>query len=306
MLFFLRLFFIVLCGFFFSFSFVDDVICAEVNRTDSLTVVMTEDVQLMLGDSFFRDGEYYRAVTEYQKFTYLFPTSEQSAYALTQIGLAYYHGKEFRRAIDYFARARSFFKQDTFSKAAFYEGVCYEKLGLFKEAQDAFEKSFYFDQESVYAMQATVGQLMLDVEHGHIDVARHRLSDLELRCLDSTALNFSEFDSVDNCLERFAEQPTKSPLLAGTLSAIIPGSGYCYAGRKKDGLVAFVVNGLFIAGTVVAINDENYPAAALIGGAGVPFYLGNIYGSANAAQKWNLSLRKGLQKELSLMMQYHY
>jgi hypothetical protein len=100
--------------------------------------------------------------------------------------------------------------------------------------------------------------------------------------------------------------PRKSPVAAGALSAIVPGSGYAYAGRYRDGLVAFLVNGLFIAGTAVAIEHDNTPAAVLIGGVGLPFYLGNIYGSANAAHKWNLSIARDLREELAVRLDFHY
>jgi hypothetical protein len=75
------------------------------------------------------------------------------------------------------------------------------------------------------------------------------------------------------------------------MSAILPGSGYIYAEHYGDGITAFLINGLFIAGTVTAIHQENYAVAGIVGGVGVPFYPGNIYGSANAAKKWNLGVR---------------
>jgi TM2 domain-containing membrane protein YozV len=92
-------------------------------------------------------------------------------------------------------------------------------------------------------------------------------------------------------LDRYQELPEKSPELAGFLSAILPGAGYFYAEHYGDGITAFLINGLFIAGTVAAINQENYAVAGIVGGIGVPFYLGNIYGSANAAKKWNHGVR---------------
>ena len=70
--------------------------------------------------------------------------------------------------------------------------------------------------------------------------------------------------------------------------------------------MAFVVNGLFIAGTIAAIEDDNYALAAIVGGVGLPFYVGNIYGAANAARKWNLSLSKTLRDDLALSLNYPY
>lgn len=82
------------------------------------------------------------------------------------------------------------------------------------------------------------------------------------------------------------------------MSAILPGSGYIYAERYGDGITAFLINGLFIAGTIAAIHQENYAVAGIVGGVGVPFYLGNIYGSANAAKKWNLGARSEITRKI--------
>jgi hypothetical protein len=79
-----------------------------------------------------------------------------------------------------------------------------------------------------------------------------------------------------------------------------------YAGRYGDGVVALIVNGLFIAGTVAAIHQENYAVAAIVGGIGLPFYIGNIYGSANAATKWNIGVRKELREKIAVSLDYRF
>ena len=103
-------------------------------------------------------------------------------------------------------------------------------------------------------------------------------------------------------LDRYKELPEKSPVLAGVLSAILPGSGYFYAGRYGDGITAFLINGLFIAGTITGIHGENYAVAGIVGGIGVPFYLGNILGSANAAKKWNIGIQNEFSQRIFLLL----
>jgi len=56
----------------------------------------------------------------------------------------------------------------------------------------------------------------------------------------------------------------------------------------------------------VAIDQENYATAAVVGGIGLPFYLGNIYGAANAAGKWNLALHRDLRDRLAVTLDYRY
>ena len=40
----------------------------------------------------------------------------------------------------------------------------------------------------------------------------------------------------------------------------------------------------------------------LAGGFGLPFYIGNIYGSANAARKWNLSVQKESSEQIYMTL----
>ena len=70
--------------------------------------------------------------------------------------------------------------------------------------------------------------------------------------------------------------------------------------------MAFLVNGLFITGTIVALDAENYALAAIAGGVGLPFYIGNIYGAANTARKWNLSLKKNMHDNMSISLHFDY
>ena len=91
-------------------------------------------------------------------------------------------------------------------------------------------------------------------------------------------------------------------MVAGFLSALVPGAGHIYAGHYGDGVTSFFLNGLFIAGTVVAVRQENYAVAGAVGAIGLPFYIGNIYGAANAANKWNISVRKDLRNTIAITL----
>lgn len=268
------------------------------------SIVITDEVQLGLGDAFMADGEYYRAVTEYLRFLYLFPEAEQSPYALLQIGMAYYHGGEYQRAIDYFARVRATYSSRHFTQAALYEGVCYNRLKMPVQARDAFDRALAFDATDHYAPDALIGRALTRISQGDLDGGETDLGLLPQRYpADPRAENVP---AAVGQLAEYRAKPVKSSLLAGSMSAILPGSGQIYAGHTKDGLMALLVNGLFITGTVVALDQENYATAAIAGGLGLPFYLGNIYGAANAARQWNLSLRRDLHDSLAISLDYRY
>ena len=268
------------------------------------TVIITDKVQLSLGDAFMADSEYYRASTEYMKFLYLFPDSEQKPYVLLQIGIANYQGGEYHQAIKYFARVRSTYSAEHFQTAAFYEGVCYEKIQQPDKARDAFDRAIFFDPSTDSAETALIGKFLSRIEQGEIDKGR-KVLEQNLSLFSGTA-EAERATRAMTLIDEYEAHPRKSPTLAGTMSAILPGSGSMYAGRYKDGLMSLLVNGLFIAGTVAAVDDENYAVAAIVGGVGLPFYLGNIYAAANAANKWNLSIRKDLHNNMAITLDYRY
>lgn len=273
-------------------------------RGEPRTLVITDELQLGLAAAFMAEGEYYRAVTEYKKFLYFFPDSDKADFARLQIGLALYHGGECARAIESFAQVRQNYPSEYFATAAFYEGVCRQRLKTPRTAADDFERVVAVDPAAPEAAEALAGLSLAALDREDWDGSRQALQRLVTGYPDlPKGVAAKEALPLVDAAE---SSPRKSPVAAGAMSAFLPGSGYAYAGRPRDGLMAFLVNGLFIAGTVVAVEDENYPAAVLLGGVGLPFYLGNIYGSADAARKWNLGIAQDLRRELALRLEYHF
>ena len=273
-------------------------------RGEPRTIVITDEVQLGLGDAFMADGEYYRAVTEYLRYLYLFPAAERVPYALLQIGMAHFRGGEYQRAIDYFTRVRASFAPDYFAAAAYHEGLCHERLNQPDQAQDAFERAIAFAPAAAPAREALLGKALGRVRQGDLAGGRAELE--RFQALAPEEPRAGSAARAVAMIDAQAAAPRKSPLLAGALSAVVPGSGQAYAGHYRDGLVSLLINGLFIAGTAVAIDQENYATAAVVGGIGLPFYLGNIYGAANAAGKWNVALHRDLRDRLAVTLDYRY
>jgi putative component of membrane protein insertase Oxa1/YidC/SpoIIIJ protein YidD len=81
--------------------------------------------------------------------------------------------------------------------------------------------------------------------------------------------------------------PRKSPWIAGALSAVIPGSGYAYAGKWGTGLAGLVLNGLFLWTAAEGYAKGHYGMATTATFLGAGWYLGGIRGSARAARLYN-------------------
>jgi hypothetical protein len=94
-------------------------------------------------------------------------------------------------------------------------------------------------------------------------------------------------DTIPCYLKENFKKNIKSPLLAGIMSTIIPGSGYVYSGRYKEGISAFLINGLLGIGIYSLFNSGNIGSGVLTSMVCLPFYLGNIIGASNAAATEN-------------------
>jgi putative membrane protein insertion efficiency factor len=89
--------------------------------------------------------------------------------------------------------------------------------------------------------------------------------------------------------ERAARGRRRSSLLAGILSAILPGSGKIYAGRTADGVFSLVSIAFFGWQSAHAFDEHGASSAKgwTLAGVTAWFYGGNIYGSTVAARLQN-------------------
>ncbi len=275
--------------------------CISSSHAEEQAVYISQDVQLRLGDAFLAEGEFYRAITEYKKFRILFPDSERGDIALFRTGIAYYLGEEYEAAARTFGSLAEFYPLSRYlSHALYYEGLSRWKRKDHAGAAGLFTKLVQEGPDSSFAPRALVARSLLELDRGDAALAA---GDLELFL--ATFPEHPEKPHVQEALalvRDYEHLPQKSEILAAVLSAILPGSGYVYAGRYGDGLSAFLLNALFIAGSVTAVNSELYPAAALTGGIGLPFYMGNIYGSANAVKKHNSGIKRELRGKISAVL----
>jgi putative membrane protein insertion efficiency factor len=83
----------------------------------------------------------------------------------------------------------------------------------------------------------------------------------------------------------------RSRRLATALSIGIPGAGQVYAGRASEGLRHFIWNGALLYSIVRLVRTEHYPAAILLAGFETPFYMGNVIGAGNAATSFDRARR---------------
>lgn len=124
--------------------------------------------------------------------------------------------------------------------------------------------------------------------------ARERLASVPSGApLSAAALDFSAELAEDPQL------PTRSPALAGAMSAALPGLGQLYAGEARDGASALLTNGLLIGGTAALAARKNWTGTAVVGTLALGFYAGNIFSAVNSAHRRNHRLQEAWLDELA-------
>ena len=102
-----------------------------------------------------------------------------------------------------------------------------------------------------------------------------------------------------NGLEEFREEwkssewsEDKSPLLAGTLSALLPGTGSFYAERPREGAYALILTALLYLSGAETARDGQTELSVFLYGMGLVFHAGSVYASVNSVHRRNDGLRE--------------
>jgi hypothetical protein len=211
-------------------------------------------------ESLLSEGDTFSAATEYKRLLYHFG-EDKKLKKRALLGLGY----------SYISAAR-------FSDAA---GV-YETL--FFEYSSPETRSLY--GTTLYRANR-YGEASGILLPGGESKNRNDTSIATLAWLKEGARGFKAPELNEKIIDDYFAIEKKSAGLAGTLSALLPGSGHLYVERPRDALLAFLLNGLFIWGAFEAVEREEWGAAALLGGAELFWYSGTIVGSMNGAHKYN-------------------
>lgn len=239
------------------------------------------DPTMAFGDHLFRQGDYYRAITEYERFLFLKPDDPRANAVRLKIGAAYYRGEKWEAA------ARRL--QDVRARAPDSEAGCqallYLAAGALRQKDYGRALSYLEEFQAARATDphrdAVLAELILThLRRGEIEPAE-RLLETAL-AQPGAGLKIKPDD-----LEEWRNRPVKSPRLAGAMSAVLPGAGQGYVGRWSDATLAFVVNGVFIWGTAAAFNQDEDVAGTFLAALEATWYFGNIYNAVNGAQKAN-------------------
>lgn len=122
----------------------------------------------------------------------------------------------------------------------------------------------------------------------------------EARSLYQSSIEDAHVDQYTSILNKQAEINYKKPVLAGTMSAIVPGSGKAYCGYWTDAVFSFVFVSLSAWQAYRGFEQKGGESVYgwVYACVGTGFYIGNIFGSVKAANKRNYILNHGLHHQV--------
>jgi tetratricopeptide (TPR) repeat protein len=245
--------------------------------------------ELAFADSLAAEGEHYRAITEYKRFIFLQPDSPLLPRARLSIAASLLKGQRWTQAD---SSLEELFRLYPASAAAengrlLYADSAYER-GEYGLARQRYQLLLSRDSAPARINYANlrIGWTLLEEDSPEQALAHFRL------------LPAAEQAQLSTDIEQYQKLKLKSPLVAGTLSAVLPGLGQIYTGRLRQAALAFLLNGAFILGAVEAFRDDNYAVGGILLLFEVGWYGGNVYNAANNAEKYNARVKNRFKREM--------
>ncbi len=244
------------------------------------------DKQFGFADALFQEGDYFRAITEYKRFIFLYPGDKRVDRAALRITECYVRAKRFQEAVD---SVRTF-------AAAFPASPLIPDAVYLKALAQKNQKKYDEALETLNALvQATTGEMhdravyqqgLVALEKADWKSARNFFSHIP----PASSLSPSARD-LTLSLESADHLPEKDPDVAGALAAVLPGAGHLYTDRPRDAAVAFLLNAAFIAAAVQLFHNDDTIAGGIVTFFELGWYTGNIYSAVGSAHKYNERVR---------------
>lgn len=285
--------------------------------------MLDADAQYLYADSLFKDQKYRQAVDEYSRFRYFFPQDSRNEHAAYQIARSHFRLGDYRLSIKGFL---DIVDRDDFSGPQFpyYLGVSNSYLAL---GHPGAAITHLNNLIALTKLQAEKDAARYELGWIHLEYGWAGTPDDRFDPLSVARNNFGKVSTAHRhnlkipsllaSLDKTADLPEKSPVLAGALS-IIPGAGQIYCNRYQDALSAFILNAALGIAAFESFDNELYALGGIISMVGAGFYIGNIYGAISGAHKYNRKVKRSfvydlkaelkidLSREKAVIFELHY
>lgn len=247
----------------------------------------------------YKRGEYFRAITEYQRLMRLYPHYKSTA-VRRGVLQSFFHGGAYTegiRWVDRFLMPEKSNESAPTGNTLFYKAIFHYQAGQFvssrKLLQDLPKRRsasaynvvrYYLFWNYLSLGQWTQAQTYLDAIDPEKPIQR---------LVMTKADNWREWQgSMQKLMRQRPELSPSRPWLGGVLSTLLPGLGQVSQGRWRDGVVSFVTVGLFAGLSYLAFEHDETGTGYAMGTAALFFYSANIYGGYMAGYRRNELIKK--------------
>ena len=264
-------------------------------------IIINSDEQFDFARSIMNDGDYTRAIVEFERFIHFFPGDSRVPRARLLIGMCYLNDRRYEEAREIFYPLITSEPDGPLSaKAVFLVGESYYQQGISKEAE------YYFVQViEKHSNSDLKNAALYRLGWTRMQKNKWREASVIFKTVEKDSLLYENSRELAAQSLKGEELPEKNPAYAGTL-AIIPGLGHAYVSRYRDATVSFLVNGLILWAAVQAFHNDQDVLGGILAFVELGFYTGNIYSAVNAAHKHNRTVqndfRERLQDKLDLSL----
>ncbi|MFP3870393.1 MAG: tetratricopeptide repeat protein [Syntrophobacteria bacterium] len=242
----------------------------------------------------YQKQEYYRAIGEYQRFLFLFPTDSRCSRAQLQIGRCYRQGGKTEKALGVFLDLFGRGADEPVGREALLEIV------IIREEQKDYPEAIYWARQFLerYPEDPESDRMWLRLAWFQIERGAYRQALAALERIQVESKSYPRARSLMQGLEQRPERGEKSPRVAGVLSALLPGAGHLYAGYPGRAAASFLLNGAFVGATVAAFAHDSPVLGGILGFFELGWYEGGIRSAATAAREANREQEERYRREL--------
>ena len=245
-----------------------------------------EETLMELAKEYYRNGDYYSAITESMRYQYLYPQKTFYAESLLLMSKAFYMGGDTLSAISAAEKCSELHGSGPHGDYALYlTGRLRLTRGSASAALRNYDKYLKIYENSLYTQEVYRDRCYGAVFTENFDLAKKWVDEYKIKYPQGNYLAHIKALGADITNEEL--RPPKSVNIATISSAIIPGSGYFYTGNYLIGTFSLITNAVLIAVIVDGIMRKNVFQWAFFGLLELSFYQHSIYGARNSVYQYN-------------------
>lgn len=209
------------------------------------------------------------------------------------IGKTYYYLQQLDSSIHYLDLVSNA-SQSLFEEAVLFSAFNESYTGHYQQSLDKVSSFLSVKPEvnKLVQLEQAANYLLLNQVEDYDSIAR--FADKEWRVTQQQWINMKVYRNDLALVKK------KSPWIGGVLSAIVPGAGKVYAGRKGNGIYTFLISGLMAAQSIEAYKKDGPQSARFIiySSLFTSFYIGNIWGSTLAVKVVKNEKRDAIRQQI--------